>query len=222
VHDVARTVLYGLLAAASPITLLATLVVLTSGRGRANGAAFGTAFILGQTLAFLVAFFVGSALADNAHDTATTYLALAAGVGLLVIALRERPPHEPPNADNPPRTEALFARLSRVRPGIAFGLGIPLGIGAKRLAITILAAATVALAGLGPSEEASLGLLYVAVSTLTVSIPITLYLIVGKRADNQIARSRAWITAHEQQLAFLSALTLGVLFVLVALLRLLI
>jgi hypothetical protein len=55
-----------------------------------------------------------------------------------------------------------------------------------------------------------------------VSIPITLYLIVGKRADNQIARSRAWITAHEQQLAFLSALTLGVLFVLVALLRLLI
>jgi small neutral amino acid transporter SnatA (MarC family) len=219
-HEVARTLLYALLAAASPITLLATLIVLSSGRGRANGAAFANAFVLGQAVAFLIAFFVGSAFTEGAHGTAPAYLELAAGLALLAVALRQRPPHGPPKADSPPRTDALFARLERVKPGIAFGLGLPLGVGAKRLAITILAAATVALAGLRPAEQAGLSVLFVLVATLTVSIPVTVYLIVGERADNGIAQTRAWITAHEQQLTFVSVLALGVLFTLDALVRL--
>jgi len=81
---VARTLLYGLFAAASPIVLLATLVVVGSGRGRANGTAFTLAFLLGQSVAFLGAFFVGSALTESEHRTATSYIELAAGVALLV------------------------------------------------------------------------------------------------------------------------------------------
>ena len=54
--QVGQVLLYGLFAALSPTVLLATLVVLGSGRGRLNGLVFLIAFAIGQTLAYLTAF----------------------------------------------------------------------------------------------------------------------------------------------------------------------
>jgi Sap-like sulfolipid-1-addressing protein len=219
-HEAARIGFYGLLAAASPVTLLATLVVLAGERGRANGVAFAAAFVAGQSIAFLVAFSVGAQLTESAQHTATAYIELAVGVVLLVTAFRQRPPHEPRPEGRAPRTKALFANLARVTPRISLGIGLPLGIGAKRLIITIVAAATVALAGRAPAEDVALGVLYVALAALTVWAPVAVYLLLGTRADRIVARSRSWITAHERPLTFTSALVLGGLFVLDALYRL--
>ena len=55
-----RTFVFALLAAASPITVLATLVVLTSGRGRLNGVVFLAGFLVGQSAVFIVGLFVSS------------------------------------------------------------------------------------------------------------------------------------------------------------------
>ena len=219
-HEATRIILYGLLATASPIALLAIFVVLGSERARTNGAVFATAFVSGQAIAFLVAFLVGSALSEGGHSTASAYLEIGAGSLLLLIAARARPPHER-RADASPRTKALFARLARLTPRIAFGVGLPMGIGAKRLALTILAATSVALDDLAPVENAGLTVLYVVTSTLVVSIPVTLYLILGARADDLMTRSRAWITANEGLLTFVSALALGGLIVLDGIVRLL-
>jgi hypothetical protein len=219
-HDAARIFVYALLATASPVSLLATLVVLSSGRGRTNGAAFGAAFVSAQAVAFLVAFFIGSALSERGHHTATAYLELGAGAVLLLIAARARPPHLPRQEDSSRRTETLFARLARLSPGAAFAIGLPLGVGAKRFALTVLAAATVALDSLGPAENVSLAILYVVVSTLVVSLPITVYLIFGARADDLIGRAKAWIANNEELLTFISALVLGVLVLLDGVVRL--
>jgi Sap, sulfolipid-1-addressing protein len=219
VHEVTRVLLYGLLAAASPVTLMATLVVLASGRGRANGAAFAAAFVMGQTAAFVVALIIGSALNEQSHTDATALLELTAGVALLVIAFVKRPPHEP-RTESSARAEALFARLSGLRPAIAFGFGVPLGVGAKRLLITILAASAVALAELAPAEDVGLTVLYVAVSTLVVTIPVSLYVIFGERADDVMVRSRSWIASNQEFLAFSTALAVGVLLILDGAIRL--
>lgn len=217
----ARILLYALLAAASPVTLLATLVVLGTGRARVNGLAFAIAFLLGQALAFIVVFFLGLVVGQEQHSTASAWVELVAGAGLLFIALRGRPPHLALEPDSAPRTEALFARLSRVTPGLAFGFGFPLGIGVKRLAITILAAATITLSNVSVAEEMGLSMLYFVVGTTVVWVPVALYLVFGSRADDAVARSRSWIANHEQALAFYSALALGVLFVLDGLIQLL-
>ena len=218
--ELARILLYGLIAAASPTALLATLVVLGGGRGRVNGIALMAAVLLGQLAAFLVAFFIGSAVTPSGNDTAANYVELVAGAALLVIALRGRPPHEPRKAGESPRTEALFERLDQVTPAVSFGIGLLLGIGAKRLAITILAAASVALAGLAPGEEVGLAALYVLVATSVVWIPVALYLVFGTHADELMARARVWITENERMLTFISALAIGVVFVVDALVRL--
>ena len=220
-HETARILLYGLVAAASPLTIVATLVVLGSGRGRRNGVAFAVAFLLGQSLAFFVALVVGAALTERSHQTVTGAIELATGVLLLVIAVRERPPHELREARSEPRTEVLFARLRRVTPGNAFALGLPLGIGVKRLFITILAAATVALDRLGSGEETGLGVLYVAVASLTVWVPVVVYLLLGPRSDDLMAGARRWIAEHELMLTFVLSLVVGSLFLLDGALRLL-
>src|SRR5262245_26651259 len=102
-HEVTRLLLYGFLAAASLVTLLTTLVVLASGRGRANGVAFAAAFVLGQTIAFLLALLVGSKFSEKPHTTATAYVELGAGAVLLAIAVRERLSREPLGAGGSPR-----------------------------------------------------------------------------------------------------------------------
>jgi hypothetical protein len=218
-HEVTRVLLYGLLAAASPVTLVATLVVLTSGRGRTNGAAFATAFVVGQAAAFIVALIIGSAFSEHSHTDATALIELMAGVVLLVIASTKRPPHQP-RSEGSGGAEALFARLSGLRPALAFGFGLPLGIGAKRLAITILAAGSVAVAGLNSAEDAGLTVLYVVVSTLGVTIPVALYLIFGEQAEGMMVRLRSWITSNQDAVAFSTALALGVLLILDGAIRL--
>jgi hypothetical protein len=107
-----------------------------------------------------------------------------------------------------------------LRPSIAFGFGVPLGVGAKRLTITIFAASSVALAGLAPAEDVGLTVLYIVVSTPVVTIPVTVYLIFGERADDVMMRSRSWITSNQELVAFSTALAFGALLLLDGAIRL--
>ena len=90
-HEVTRALLYGLLAAASPIAVVATLVVLTSGRGRAHGAVFAAAFVVRQAAAF-VALIVRRQWAEGVLARARTWLEahgreVAAGVVVISAGL---------------------------------------------------------------------------------------------------------------------------------------
>jgi cytochrome c biogenesis protein CcdA len=222
VHDGARILVYGLFAAASPTVLLATLVVLGSKSPRRNGFAFMVAFVLGMTLAFVLALTLGHAVTSNdqhENSRAATLLELLAGLALLAIAMRTRPPHVAKEPDPESRTEHLFTRLEKVRPATVFGIGLPLGVGAKRLTITLLAAGTVSLSGFGSAGRLALGVLYIAVASVVVWLPVLVYLILGAHADDIVARSRVWITMNQQRFTFYSVTVLGVLLVGDALLR---
>ena len=200
VLEIAETFLYGLVAAASLTTVLATLAVLASGRGRVNGLVFAIAFVLGQTVSVIVALLLGHAASSTGPDRHVGPAILIA-LGVLVMAfalrLRNRSVNSTPGAG---RTQAVLARLERVRSATVFGIGVSLGIGAKRFAITLVAAASIASDDLGPFEEAALGALYIVVATIVVTVPVAGYLIVGARADEIVARSRAWLTTHEREL----------------------
>jgi hypothetical protein len=218
--DTARILLYGLIAAASPTILLAVLVVLLSKRGRENGLAFAAGFLFGCVAAFLTAFFVGSTISEQHHGSIRTYMELTLGVVLIAVAWRQRRPREATEAGGRSGMDALFARLEHVRPAVSFSLGVALGVGTKRLVITAVAATTVAFAGLNHAEETGLGALYVVVGGLTVWIPVAIYLIAGKRADDWIAKAKAWLTTNTQKVVFYSSTAFGVAIIADALLQL--
>ena len=214
-------VVLGLFAAFSPTVLVATLAVLGSGRGRLNGIVFVIAFLVGQSLAFLVGFLVGSAVTpDHGSNRTRAIVELAAGIMLVVVAWRRRSASGC-DARTTSRSDALFARLSRVKPAVSFGVGMPLGVGARRLVFTLLAATSVAAAELSSAEEVSLGFLYIAIASVVVWVPVLLYLVFGDRADGAMEDTKRWIATHEEQFIVVSALVIGVLLLVSGLVNLL-
>lgn len=219
-REAAQVLLYAVAAAASPFVLVATLAIIGSGRGRVNGAVFMVGFILGQSLAFLVAYLVGGSIAH--HHSAGNVIAcleLVAGGALIVVAWRQLGPGIP-QAGESSKTDALVARLSRIPPALTFGIGFPLGIGSKRLALTVLAAVSLARADFAPAANVTLWVLFVLVATIVVWVPVTLYLIFGRRADELVLRTRTWIAAHEQRLTVICLVAIGVLFIVDGIVRL--
>ena len=80
---------YALIAAASPLVLTATLVVIRSERPRTNGIAFLTGFLLGTTIAAGLALILGQAAVDrlDSHETFEGVLAVLLGVALVAAWL---------------------------------------------------------------------------------------------------------------------------------------
>ena len=208
-----RVILYALVAGLSPLALLSVLAVLGSGRGRANGSAFGLAFLLTQSTVLLIAVLVGSAATpdrDRSHETLAAALELALGLALLALAWRARSPRGSQAPSGESRTKALLARLRGLRPTTAFSVGALLGVGGvKRLTITLLTGATIAVAALTRADEVALGILYVLIASLLVWVPVAVYLVAGRRADELTESAEAWLMANQQRATFLSTLVFG-------------
>jgi threonine/homoserine/homoserine lactone efflux protein len=213
-HEAARMLLYALVAAASPAAFLATLAVLSSKRGRWNGTVFAVGFVLAQTVTLIVVYAIGAAANDTGRDTVNAYVELAAGVAIIVLSLvRPQISTKPRTPRSSPRTKAMLERLSRVTPSVALGVGALLGVGAKRLAITIIAAGSLALAATSEAAAWGLGALYVVVSTVIVWLPVVYSLISGKGMDEMVATAKARAEKRGHRYAFIAGLVLGALLV---------
>jgi hypothetical protein len=210
-----RIALYALIAGTSPLALLSTLAILGSRRGRAIGCVFGAGFLLGQSAALLAAHFVGSAVTtrrEGGYETVTGAVEVALGGLLLAFAWRARRLPEPKEDTGESRANALLTRLGRLKPVTALSIGALLGVGGvKRLTITILAGTTIATAGLASVEEVGLGVLYVLIASLLVWLPVAVYLVVGRRADDWMAGAEEWLAANERRVTFLLTFVFGLL-----------
>ena len=218
-----RVLVFALVAGLSPIAIVSTLAVLTSRRGRTNGLAFVTGFMLAQSAIFLAAFFVGSAATTDqeGNEHLAAGLELAFGVALLAIAWPQRGNRKTGPDGGGARTKALLERLRGLRPVTAFSFGAMLGVGVKLLKLSIVAGGTVGVAGLLLVEEVALGLLYLLVAGLLVWIPVGVYVVAGAQADDWMAAAEDWLLAHERRLGFFSSVIFGLLLVSDGLFRLL-
>jgi len=214
---------YALAAAASPLVLTATFVVIRSERPRTNGIAFLSGFLLGTTIACGLGLLLGQAAVArlDSHETVEEVLTLLLGVALLAVGLRAR--HTPPRAEaGGSRASAILAGLGNVRPAAAFSMAGLLGFGGpKRLVLTFLAMASVSEASLRDVEDLTLVLIYIAVATALVSVPVGIVIVAGERAAVILARGQSWLTEHAAELRVWLSLVIGALLVVDALVRLL-
>jgi len=214
VGDVGQVVVYGLIAALSPVALLSTLAVLSTRRARANGLAFGVGFLIGQTLALVVVLVIGTiGVRERREDVVPASFELGVGVLLILLAFRRRSVDEPQRELGGRRMSAVLDRLADLTPRKAFSVAVPLGVGVKRLVVTILAASTIALADVSDGEEIRLGAIYVAVACALVLLPIAIYVIAGARADELVARAKVWLTENQRQVVRIGLAAFGMLFV---------
>jgi hypothetical protein len=221
-HEGLSLLFYAVLAAASPVVLLATLVVLSTDRARVSGVVFAAGFILGQAAGIGIPLLVGVIVtsASGESGNAAAWLELAVGVLMLLGAGRiHRKRSEPIPEES--RAAAILVRLEHVTPTTAFSIGLPLGIGAKRLVIAILAASTIALDASGRAAEFRQAALYVVIASVLVWLPVMVYFLLGPRADGWVDASKRWLLANQRAVSFFLALIFGFFFSVDAVVKLL-
>ena len=219
--DLLTVVAYGLIAAVSPLALAATLAVLNTRTPRLNGVVFAIAFLLSGALVVVLVIAIGSIAAPGRGGSSTAAASLELLLGLLLIAggLRasRRPTTElaPSEERTRSRTSALLERLGRLNAKTALGAGVLLGIGGpKRLTVSIVAATAIAAAGLTAQGEAAQTALYVLLGGVLVWLPISLFVVAGRRSRAWFSASEAWLTSHERAIVTLLLFLFGVLLIL--------
>jgi hypothetical protein len=220
-----HTVLYGLLAGASALAAAAVIVVLRTQRTRINGIAFAIGFLAAQFLLTVIALSFGSESipdTDAAHQTVTAIVEIVLGIGLLVAAQRIRHPHTAArHAPGPLATKLrtrqaeVLERVGALRPGAVLGTGALLGIGPKRLVLTMFAAAAIAASGASRTGETTLVALYVLLATALVWVPVVLALVWGARAAEWTAAAQRWWAEHRTMATFVPLVALGAYFVVI-------
>ncbi len=198
-HAAVHVVFYAIAAAASPLVLTATFVVIRSDRPRTNGIAFLTGFLVGTAIACLVGLVVGStAVAKlDSHNGIESILTFLLGAALLVVGLKARAAPPRPVSDGSSRSAAILAGLAHVKPAAATSMAALLGFGGpKRLVLTLLAMAAVTGADLGKTADTTLVLVYIGVATVLVTVPVGIVILAGERAAEIIGRGESWLTEH--------------------------
>lgn len=218
-----QILLYAFVAGASPIALGSVLVVLGSRGGRWNGLGFAIGVVLGQLILCAVAYALGTAalpVGKHAHDIARAVLELALGIAMLVAGgyVWSQPAGGPPKPSS--RSKAVLDRLAGLNLPSVFVAGTALALGPKRLGLTVLVTATISAADVPGAEAVALTLLYVAIATMLVTVPVALAIVFGARTEAWMTDVERWLATHKRPLTFYPLTILGALVMLDALVAL--
>jgi len=223
IHATLEVLLYGLAATASVLTFSAVVVVIRSDRPRTNGIAFLIGFLIGTVAACVLGLLLGQAAVDrlDAHQTVRAGMTILLGAALVVIGLRAQHPSAPAT-ERSSRATAIMTGLKDMRPAAVTSMAGLLGFGGpKRLLLTFLAMATATQADLRGILDVTLVGLYIALSTLVVTVPVAVTLVAGHRASALFDRAQTWLSDNAAPVRRWLAVGIGVLLLLDGVLRLL-
>ena len=202
IHAGGHVLFFALAAAASPLVLTATFVVIRSERPRTNGIAFLSGFLLGTTIACGVGLALGQAAVDrlDSHETVEGVLTLILGLALLAVGLQER--QTPPRSaaagkpcEGDPRGPPQRPSSCRVLDGRA-----PRLRGPEATRAHVPRDGIVSEASLGDAEDLTLSSSTSSIATVLVSVPVGIVIIAGQRAAAILAQAESWLTDHAAQL----------------------
>ena len=218
--------LYAVAAAASPLVLTATFVVIRSEHPRRNGIAFLSGFLLGTTIACGIGLVAGQAVVErlDSHETIEGVVTLLLGIALLIVGFQARRAPlrvEVGGRGSGSRADAILAALGHVKPAAAFSMAGLLGFGGpKRLVLTFLAMASVSGASLGHVANLTLVAVYIGVATVLVWVPVGIVIVAGERAAVILERGQSWLTTHAAELRVWLSFGIGAALIVDAIARL--
>jgi hypothetical protein len=206
---------FGLVIALSPMTIVATILMLLPPHGRRVGLAFLVGWVAGLAIAVVVfhriANLAGFADEGTGDETWVETAWLALGCLLLLIGgvfwRRHRPGTSPPQP-------AWMRLIDRLTPLKAFVLGAGwAGFTPKNLLLLSAAVVNVVGAELATWEELAVGVVLVAAASLGVAIPVFWTLYRGERAEGRLATWRVWLTVHNAAIMAIVCAAAGVLLI---------
>ncbi|OLT53182.1 GAP family protein [Cellulosimicrobium sp. CUA-896] len=195
----------------SPLPVVAVVLMLVSGRARANATAFLVGwFVAVGAVVLVVALLTGAAGPDDAGSPAWVgVVKILLGVLLLLVALRQW--RQRPREGAEPPTPRWMAAIDAFTPVRAAGLAVLLGaVNPKNLLLAVSGGAAIGTAASGDTTTAVVAaLVFALVASLGVAAPVVVYLTAGPRAATLLAELRAWLVGNNAVIMAVLLLVLG-------------
>jgi hypothetical protein len=183
-----------LAAALSSVPISATIFILLSEGRTRSGLAFLSGTVFGTFAACTLATVAGQALPGRSrqHEVLVGKLEVVVGIAMVllgVVTLAGR--------------RAASGRGARWLDGIGslgilpiFGIGLALNIRPKAMLLVAAAGLAISRADLPFDENLVLVVLYTAIATCTVVVPIVVTILFPRRMEPRLLSAKGWIAAH--------------------------
>ena len=195
---------------ASPMPIVALVLMLVSRRARSNGLAFVVGWVVGIFLVGMVVVLVTGAATGDDGPTPTWvgWVKIVLGVLLLAVGVNQwrRRPREVGQAATP----KWMAAIDDFSPMKAFGIAFALSaLNPKNLILVVAGAAAIATATTDTSDRIVAMVVFTAVASLGVAIPYGIYLSMGDRAAELLGRIKTWMIANNAVVMAVLMLVIG-------------
>ena len=194
--------------AASAVAVIALVLILQGSRALSSGLSFTLGWVLGVGVVCAAGVAFGLAVSDDPARW-TQWLRTLLGALLLVAAIRKWRQRVPSGEE--PTPPKCMSGLQDSAPGKAAVLGFLLGgINPKNLMLTLGAAATLGASGLSSSELWITGFAYVVVASVTVLVPMGIYVLMRSKADELLANLGEWMKSNSDAITIVVLVIFGV------------
>ena len=194
--------------AASAVAVIALVLILQGSRALSSGLSFTLGWVLGVGVVCAAGVAFGLAVSDDPARW-TQWLRTLLGALLLVAAIRKWRQRVPSGEE--PTPPKWMSGLQDSAPGKAAVLGFLLGgINPKNLMLTLGAAATLGASGLSSSELWITGFAYVVVASVTVLVPMGIYVLMRSKADELLANLGEWMKSNSDAITIVVLVIFGV------------
>ena len=194
--------------AASAAAVIALVFILQGSRALPSGLSFTLGWVLGVGVVCAVGVAFGLAVSDDPARW-TQWLKTLLGALLLVAAVRKWRQRVPSGQE--PTPPKWMSGLQDSAPGKAAVLGFLLGgINPKNLMLTLGAAATLGASDLSSSELWITGIAYVVVASVTVLVPMGIYVLMRSKADELLANLGEWMKSNSDAITIVVLVIFGV------------
>lgn len=198
--------------AASPLPVVAVLVILVSKRARPGSVVLAVCWIVGNSIAVGIAItFAGSIRRPQAGLDLwwEAFFTLLLGIGLIVAGvLARRGRHHTPGGGEPPTWVNSVDQLSPLGAGLVALSNATTS--PKNLALAISAGNIVARSEVDAPYMGFAALWYVFVASLTVVVPVVLYFVGGEKSVVVLRRWRDAVTANAAAVMEITLFVLGI------------
>ncbi len=195
----------------SPLPIVAVVLMLVSGRARANAFSFLAGwFVAVGAVTLVVALLAGAATPSASGPPPwTAILKIVLGLLLLLLALTQW--RGRPKAGTEPPAPRWMAAIDTFTPVKAAGLAVLLGaVNPKNLLLVVSGGAAIASAAPGDTNAQVVAtVVFALVASAGVATPVFIYLFMGSRAATTLDELKAWMTHNNAVVMAVLLLVLG-------------
>lgn len=198
--------------AISPVPIIAVILMLLSPKARENGPAFLMGWVAGlAVVGILVTVLSGNAGLGSGGGGSDAGSLIKILLGLLLVGLSVRDFRNRPESGKQPTLPGWMRAIDSMTTVKALGLAVLLSaVNPKNLSLTVAAAVTIAQEGFSTVGAAVVLMLFVVLASLSIAVPVVLYLLGGSSAERTLNGLRTWLNANNATVMAVLLLVIGV------------